>query len=224
MPYTYRSKENLLREGIARERIFVIGNPINEVINHYRAGIDASDVFTRFGVAAGRYFLVTMHRAENVDIKDRLQNLVKSLDMIAEQFGLPIICSLHPRTKSKMQEFGLPFDGLRVKYLTPLGFMDFIALEQKALCVLTDSGTVQEECCILKVPNITIRDVTERPETIECGSNILAGSNPGSILSILDMIVKRKPSWQPPDEYLEKNVSDRVVNILFEYSQSFDDE
>jgi UDP-N-acetylglucosamine 2-epimerase (non-hydrolysing) len=223
MPYTYRSKENLLREGIARERIFVIGNPINEVINHYRAGIDASQVFSQLGLAAGKYFLVTMHRAENVDIKDRLENLVKSLEMIAEQFGLPIICSLHPRTKSKMEEFGLPFDGVRVKYLTPLGFLDFIALEQKALCVLSDSGTVQEECCILHVPNITIRDVTERPETIECGSNILAGSNPDSILSILDLILKRNPSWRPPDEYLEKNVSDRVVNILFGYSHSLND-
>lgn len=217
MPYTYRSKENLVREGIARENIFVIGNPIFEVLQHYSQEIESSKVFEQVGCRKKNYFLVTMHRAENVDIESRLRNLVKALEMIAEKYKMPVICSLHPRTKNKMEMFGLSFDHEYIKYVTPLGLFDFVALEKNGFCVLSDSGTVQEECCIYHVPNVTIRDVTERPETVECGSNILTGDDPKTILNVVDLVVSRQPDWPVPVEYVAPNVTDTVVKLMLSY-------
>ena len=183
MPYTHRSKENLVREGIDARRIYVTGNPILEVLTHYGERIEASPVHERLGLERGGYFLVTMHRAENVDIEERLRRLTEALSQVRRRYGLPVVCSLHPRTRDKMRAFGLDIgdadaraDGVR--YLEPLGLFDFVALERHARCVLSDSGTVQEECCIFMVPAVTIRDVTERPETIDCGSNVLVGRRP----------------------------------------------
>lgn len=215
MPYTIRSKDNLIREGITRERIFVIGNPIYEVLQHFDSQVQNSKVFDTLGLQKKKYFLVTMHRAENVDVEERLRNLVKALEMLSNRYQIPIICSLHPRTKSKMESFGLSFQHEYIKYLTPLGFFDFVALEYNALCVLSDSGTVQEECCIFQVPNVTIRDVTERPETIEAGSNVISGDNPDQIVALTEVVLKLSPSWNPPSEYMEPIVSEKVVRILF---------
>ena len=214
MPYTYRSKENLVREGIAREKIFVIGNPINEVLINFRDSIEGSSVFGNLDLQPHRYFLVTLHRAENVDIESRLKNMTEALELIAAQYNMPIICSLHPRTKSKMEKFGLDLQRSKVRFVTPLGFFDFVALEKKAFCVLSDSGTVQEECSILNVPNVTIRDSTERPETIECGSNVLSGDSPQYILRLVELVTNMKQEWRAPEEYLQTNVSDKVVRIL----------
>ena len=207
MPYTYRSKENLVREGIPREKIFVIGNPIYEVLNYYSQQITESRILSTLHLKKKSYFLITMHRAETVDIEERLRNLVEALELIGKKYKFPIICSLHPRTKNKMESFGLSFDQGNVRYLTPLGFFDFVALEKNAFLVISDSGTVQEECCIFNVPNITIRDVTERPETIECGSNILTSVFPELILKSIDLVLKEKFNWRVPSEYLEKDVS-----------------
>jgi UDP-N-acetylglucosamine 2-epimerase (non-hydrolysing) len=214
MPYTHRSKENLVREGIERERIFVIGNPIFEVLQHHEKDIASSSILKRLDIRAKEYFLVTMHRAENVDVQTRLHNVVKSLVLIAEKSGKPIICSLHPRTRSKMEQFGITSHGARVRWLEPPGFFDFVSLEQNALCVLSDSGTVQEECCIFRVPNVTIRDVTERPETIECGSNILSGTDPDQVVSIVEMVMRAEQEWKVPEEYTRSDVSTTVLKIL----------
>ena len=217
LPYTSRSKENLIHEGIKRETIHVIGNPIFEVIEHYSSEIEKSRILDSLKLKPQKYFLVTMHRAENVDDKERLGNLLKALDRINKKYALPIICSLHPRTKNKMEQFGLKVSNKNVRFLDPFGFFDFIALEKKALCVITDSGTVQEECCIFKVPNITARDVTERPETLECGSNILAGVSLKAILEALEIALDEKRDWEPPAEYLAGNVSSRVVKNILGY-------
>jgi len=217
LPYTYRSKENLLNEGIKRETIHVIGNPIYEVIEHYAKEIGNSQILDKLNMRPQQYFLVTMHRAENVDDADRLKNLLLSLDEINKKYALPVICSLHPRTKSKIQQFGLKISNENVHLLEPFGFFDFVSLEKKAQCVITDSGTVQEECCILGVPNITIRDVTERPETLECGSNMLASVSPDLILKALEVVLNEKREWEPPAEYLAKNVSSKVVKIILGY-------
>ena len=214
MPYTERSRANLLREGIASNRIFVTGNPILEVINHYQTQVDASTVFSRLGVEQQRYFLVTIHRAENVDIEMRLRALTAALGQLAQEYGHPVLCSLHPRTRSKMLAFGIPIDGQQVRFLEPLGFFDFVALERRALCVLSDSGTVQEECCLFRVPNVTLRDVTERPETVECGSNILAGADPEVIRQAVSAVTQSACRWTPPREYLESDVSTTVVKLI----------
>ncbi len=217
LPYTHRSKENLLNEGIRREAIYVIGNPICEVIEHYAKEIENSQILDKLNVRPHQYFLITMHRAENVDHKDRLKNLLLSLEEINKKYTLPVICSLHPRTKSKMQQFGLKISNENIHLLEPFGFFDFVSLEKNALCVITDSGTVQEECCIFKVPNITIRDVTERPETLESGSNMLSSVSPDLILKSLEVVLNEKCEWEPPTEYLVKNVSSKVVKIILGY-------
>lgn len=217
MPYTQRSKENLLREGIENSCIYVIGNPINEVINYYESEISASNIHTELGVETGKYFLVTMHRSENVDVEDRLRELVSALDQIQLKYDQPVICSLHPRTQQKMQLFDIEANNDQIRFLPPMGFFDFVALERKSMCVLSDSGTVQEECCIFHVPNVTIRDVTERPETIECGSNMLSGVNSEKILECVETVLESSTSWKPPTEYLETDVSSTVIKILLGY-------
>lgn len=214
LPYTERSRANLLREGVASQRVIVTGNPILEVIRHYGQCIDASDVHVRLGVQKGAYFLVTAHRAENVDVPGRLRQLAEALGRVGKEHGKPIVVSMHPRTQSRLEAFGMTdlVSGLRV--LPPLGFFDFLALERDAACVLTDSGTVQEECCILRVANVTTRDVTERPETVECGSNIIAGVSPDRVAAGVRAALRRERNWTVPPEYLAPAVSDTVANIL----------
>lgn len=217
LPYTERSRANLLREGIPGERIYVTGNPIYEVIKHYERKITRSTILADLGLVSRNYFLVTMHRAENVDNKSRMENLLAGLDKINQRYNLPIICSLHPRTKGKMQQFRLKLNSKNIRFLDPFGFFEFISLERNARCVITDSGTVQEECCIFKVPNITIRDTTERPETIESGSNMLTSVSPELMLHSVDIVLKEKQEWKPPSEYLSLTVSSKIVKIVLGY-------
>jgi UDP-N-acetylglucosamine 2-epimerase (non-hydrolysing) len=214
MPYTERSRANLLHEGIWSEKIFVTGNPIFEVISRYQDSIDKSDALKQLGLDKKRYLLVTMHRQENVDDESRLNHLVDALKRLARQYEMPVIWSLHPRTESKIRKFGIRLDEEAVRMMPPFGFFDFVSLEQNAFCVLTDSGTVQEECCVFRVPNVTMRDVTERPETLECGSNILSGCDPETIIRCTKTVVKQTRQWSIPEEYLRKNVSDTVIRIL----------
>jgi UDP-N-acetylglucosamine 2-epimerase (non-hydrolysing) len=212
MPYTERSRENLLREGLPGNRIFVTGNPIKEVLDHHAAAIDRSSALEQLEVQPGGYFLVTLHRAENVDIEERLRVFVEALAELGRRHRKPVLCSLHPRTRSRMQAFGLSGDG--VQFLDPLGFFDFVHLERNAFCVLTDSGTVQEETCIFHVPNVTLRDVTERPETIDCGSNVLSGCDRERILALVDLVTSAGTGWTPPREYLEPHVASTVCRIV----------
>lgn len=217
MPYTERSRANLLREGFEGQRVYVTGNPIFEVIRHYDAAIEKSDVLQRLGLAPGKYFLVTMHREENVDVEERLRSLTVALELLQQEHRLPVVCSVHPRTRNRMQRFGVGVSNDQVRLHEPFGFFDFVCLEKNAFCVLSDSGTVQEECCIFRVANVTLRDVTERPETIECGSNILSGADPQSIQQCVRTVLGQRPAWTVPREYLEEHVSDTVVRIVLGY-------
>jgi UDP-N-acetylglucosamine 2-epimerase (non-hydrolysing) len=219
MPYTERSRANLLREGIESRRVFVTGNPIREVIDHYGDRIARSKKLEELGLEASKYFLVTMHRAENVDVETRLRSLIEAFEGLQREYGMPIICSIHPRTRALMQRFGIAADAhQQIQFHPPFGFFDFVALERNAFCVLSDSGTVQEECCIFKVANVTIRDVTERPETIECGSNMLSGADPETIRRCVHTVLNQKSEWTVPPEYLAEYVSQTVVKILLGYS------
>jgi len=218
MPYTRRSKENLVREWIPSNRVYVTGNPIYEVMQYYDEEIHASPVLAQLDVEPGRYFLITLHRAENVDVETRLAQFARAFDLLQKKYDCPIVCSLHPHTRSKMQEYGIGVSNPRVQFLAPLGFFDFVALERSAWCVLSDSGTVQEECCILRTPSVTLRDVTERPETIESGSNMLSGADPDLILRCVETVLSQRNQWQPPEEYLEPDVSSKVVKIVLGYS------
>jgi len=214
MPYTERSKDNLVREGIERERIFVTGNPIKEVLDQFSEQIEASEPLKLLNVNPFDYFLVTLHRAENVDIRDRLLKIFDGLNAVAQKFDKSVLVSVHPRTAAKLEEFGIRSVSPKIQLLNAMGFFDFVKLEKNALAVLTDSGTVQEECSIFGVPNITLRDVTERPETIECGSNILSGAETDAIVSAVEIAIAQPADWTPPVEYMVGNVSQTVTKIL----------
>jgi UDP-N-acetylglucosamine 2-epimerase (non-hydrolysing) len=218
MPYTERSRQNLLREGIPGERIFVTGNPIYEVLQHHAQAIDAADPFTACGVTKGRYLLVTLHRAENVDVEPRLRSLAAALEQLQAEHGVPVIVSTHPRTRSFLERYGVSIANRQIVMAPPFGFLDFVALERHALCVLTDSGTVQEETAIFGVPNVTARDVTERPETLECGSNLLAGCDPGRLVAAVRAALAYRQGWTPPREYVARNVSETVARIVLSMS------
>jgi UDP-N-acetylglucosamine 2-epimerase (non-hydrolysing) len=214
MPYTERSRANLLREGFAGERVFVTGNPIKQVIDAFAPQIAASQALGTLGVAERQYVLVTMHRQENVDREARLRELVTALERVHRLTGFPVVVSLHPRTRSRIEKFGVDTGRAGLRFLEPLGFFDFVRLEQGAACLLSDSGTVQEEACIFGVPNVTIREVTERPETVECGSNYLAGTDPGAIERAVKLVLSQPTRWTPPPEYVAPQVAETVCRIV----------
>lgn len=214
MPYTLLSRENLLREGIPSNRIWVSGNPIFEVLQHYRASIDQSMILEKLGLKSKEYLVVTTHRTENVDYEPKLKSILHGLKLIAEKYSLPIICSMHTRTKSKMEEFNLLSPHPNVHFLPPFGFFDFIQLQKNARCIITDSGTVQEESCLLRIPSVTIRTSTERPETVTCGSNVNSGIDATNILQSTSIMMQSKLNWVYPEGYEDLNVSSKVVNMI----------
>ncbi len=221
MPYTERSRMNLLREGIEGSRIYVTGNPILEVIEHHEKHIIQSDILARLGLEAQKYFLVTMHREENVDVEDRLHSLIRALELLQRDYRLPVICSTHPRTRARMLRFKLDSAAHeQIHFHEPFGLFDFVALEKNALCVLSDSGTVQEECCIFRVANVTIRDVTERPETVECGSNMLTGAKAETIQRAVRTVLGSQNDWTVPPEYMAAHVSETVAKIVLGYNHA----
>jgi UDP-N-acetylglucosamine 2-epimerase (non-hydrolysing) len=212
--YTNYSKNNLLREGMTPSRIAVCGNPINEVIHHYEKQISESNIIEKLNVKEHDYFLVTIHRAENVDKPEHLKNIVNAINIIAETYKKRIIFSTHPRTRSKLNETeGLSPHPL-IEFHEPFGFFDFVTLEKNAYCVLTDSGTVQEECCIFHVPTVTVRKTTERPETVDCGSNLISGLKEKDIINGVKAMTSSPTNWVCPPEYLDLNVSDKVIKII----------
>lgn len=218
LPYTNRSRDNLLAEGIPSGRIYVTGNPIREVMEYYAPHISASDILERLDVEDGGYFLVTLHRAENVDVPERLESFMRAFAAMSAAHGLPVLLSLHPHTRQRLTAAGLVPEG-DIRFMEPPGFFDFVHLEQHARALLSDSGTVQEEGCLLGKPTVTLRDVTERPETIECGSNILSGCGVDEILRCLELVMGRSGNWNVPAEYLETQVSNVVVNLMSSYQR-----
>lgn len=214
MPYTHRSAENLVREGIERSRIFVTGNPIFEVLQAHAPRIAASDALARHEVEEGKFLLATLHRAESTDIPEVWAGLCRALGAAADLYGMPLILSVHPRVEARLdpQSFG----SSRVIPVPAMGFFDFVRLEQAAALVLTDSGTVQEECAIFGVPVVTLRDTTERPETVECGSNLVASTDPAKIDAAVRLVrsLPARGGWTPPAEYLEPHVAEKVLRIV----------
>ena len=171
-------------------------------------------IYKKYKKSDNNYFIVTSHRAENVDNPKRLEQIFKGLDLVANKYKMPIIVSLHPRTKEKMKKFNIKPQNKLIKLLEPLGFFDFVKLEQNAICAISDSGTVQEECCILRVPAVTIRMTTERPETIECGSNMLSGLDGKNILKCVIIMLRKKTNWKQPIGYSDKHVSEKIINLM----------
>ena len=213
LPYTQNSRRYLLAEGFDPSRIHVTGNPISEVIHHYMPQIKASKALADLGLQEKNYILVTLHRAENVDNSETLAMYIGALEKIALTQKIPVIISTHPRLRHKMASYTQAIHGLQ--FLEPFGFFDFIKLQQHARCIMTDSGTVQEESCILGTPCVTLRRTTERPETLEVGSNVLASMDEDSILHALDYSCRTdRPAFGVPEDYLIPDVSDRIIDLL----------
>lgn len=204
LPYTERSRQNLLAEGIHSSRIYVTGNPIKEVIDNFAEKINETPP------REGEYYLVTLHRSENVDNPERIKSFVEAFNKLDK----PVIWSVHPHTRLRLKEK----IGKHITLSEPLGFFEFIRLEIGAYCVLTDSGTVQEECSIFGKPVVTLRDSTERPETIESGSNFISGCEPKDILRGIK-VVTSPSAKKAPEEYFVRDVSDTIVKIVLSYWQ-----
>jgi UDP-N-acetylglucosamine 2-epimerase (non-hydrolysing) len=203
---TQKAKENLLKEGISENKIFVTGNTIvDAVLQNIKLTKDNNSF------CPSEYFLATLHRQENVDNEKRLQKIIKGLELVAEHFQIPIIYSIHPRTKKKTAQFNIHFDK-KIKLIEPLDYFAFLKLLSKAKLVFTDSGGVQEEACILKVPCVTLRYNTERPETLEVGSNVLAGVEPESVLEKAILMINKKRAWENP--FGDGNAAKKIVKII----------
>ena len=208
---TEKAKQNLLREGVEEDKIFVTGNTIvDAVYQNLEIAKRKVNVLKDLGLKPKEYFLVTAHRQENVDVKERLKEILKGLELIHEEFSMPVIFPIHPRTRRRIREFGLRLDGVTVN--DPLGFLEFLQLEANARLVLTDSGGVQEETCILGVPCVTLRDNTERPETLEVGSNIIVGTKREKILEGVKLMFNKENSWENP--FGDGRAGERIIEIL----------
>lgn len=208
---TEKARKILLREGISEDKIFVTGNTIvDAVYQNLKIANKKLNVLGKLGLEPKNYFLVTLHRQENVDDKERFIRILKSLDQLGSRFSLPVIYPIHPRSKRRMTEFDI-----RVKYvklMPPFDFLSFLQLESNAKLVLTDSGGVQEESCILGVPCVTLRDSTERPETLEVGSNTLSGGKLDKILQSVKLMVNKGNSWINP--FGEGKAGKRIIEII----------
>jgi UDP-N-acetylglucosamine 2-epimerase (non-hydrolysing) len=200
------AKRNLIREGIAEGKIFLTGNTIVDAV--YQNLQLAEAINTQF--TEDDYFLVTVHRQENTDNPVRLKNIIEGLKLVKEYFNIPIIYPIHPRTLKKIREYGINTEGLNL--IEPLDYLSFLKLESKAKLIFTDSGGVQEEACILKIPCVTLRYNTERPETIEVGANILAGIEPTEILKKAKIMINKDRNWRNP--FGDGNAGIKIVNII----------
>lgn len=211
--YTYFQRENLLLEGINYRRVFVTGNPSADVIEKFRGEASENDILNKLELTPQEYYLVTCHRAENVDDPGELAKILRSLATLLKKHRKRMVWPLYPRTKKNIRKFGLSIPH-GVVVTEPLGFLEFLALEMNAACAITDSGTVQEECCMLGVPCVTIRMSTERPETIELGCNIVAGTDPAMIVKAVSSMLGSGRRWKHP---YGENVSEKMVDIMHGY-------
>jgi len=210
---TEKSKQILLTESIPDAKIFVTGNTVvDSVFQNLKLANKKLDILDKLELKKKEYFLVTMHRQENVDNSTRFNNILKGLKMLLKKYNIPVIYPLHPRARKKMQEYNL--DSAGIKIIEPLDYLGFLQLEKNAKVILTDSGGVQEEACILGIPCVTLRDNTERPETLDVGANILAGALPEKIVDSVILMYNNNKIWNNP--FGDGCSGKKIVKILKE--------
>lgn len=210
--YTEHARRNLLAEGIKPARIILTGSPMKEVLEQNAGQIVASEVLERQQLARDKYFLVSLHREENVDNIDRLRAAVESLQAIRMKYGIPVLVSTHPRTRKRLEELDFELkDG--ITFHPPFGFHDYIRLQQESKLVLSDSGTISEESSILGFRAITLRDSIERPEALDTGAIITAGVNPAAVSAAVELALDRRHD-RTPAEYDIDNTAYRVTSFL----------
>jgi UDP-N-acetylglucosamine 2-epimerase len=214
--YTEHARRNLLAEGIHPRRIYLTGSPMREVLDANRAGIAASDVLDRLDLEPEKFFVVSMHRAENVDIRPRLTQLLDALNLLSREYGWPVIVSTHPRTRQRLEAIGME-SSASVRFLPPFGYHDYLRLQTSAFCTLSDSGTISEESSILGFPAVTMRSAMERPEAMDTGHIVLTGLDADTIVRAVRLVTdSRDADRQQPiaEEYQISNTSLRVVKLL----------
>ncbi len=221
LTYSEIAREYLLREGFPAEQVIKTGSPMREVIDHYRPGIEASDVIGRLGVQEHGYFVVSAHREENVDDPERLRRVVGLIDALAERFGLPVIVSTHPRTRKRLEALAITPHPL-AQFHKPFGFFDYVRLQMGARTVLSDSGTITEESSILNFPALNLREVHERPEGVEEGAVMMVGLSVERVLQALAVLEGQRRGADRTlalvQDYAPVNVSEKVLRIVISYT------
>nr|WP_167816005.1 UDP-N-acetylglucosamine 2-epimerase (non-hydrolyzing) [Methanocorpusculum sp. GPch4] len=213
--YTENSRRHLLAEGLSHRRVYVTGSPMYEVLTRYLSKIKQSNALDKLDLQQRKYFLVSVHREENVDYQDNLKRIGLVLNTLAERHQYPIIVSTHPRTRKRLEMLeGFEFNPL-IQFLKPFGFSDYNYLQMNALCVISDSGTISEESSILKFPAITIRNSMERPEAIDAGTIILTGFDPEVVLDSIHLVVEEGAQYAKIcPEYEVENTAMRVLKLV----------
>lgn len=222
LTYSAIARDYLLREGIAPDRVICTGSPMREVLSHYAKGIERSRALDDAGVSPGQYAIVSAHREENVDSERQIRRLAECLNAVADHTGEPVLVSTHPRTRARIESFGITFhEGVRL--LKPFGFLDYVALQKQARAVLSDSGTITEESSILNFPALNLREAHERPEGMEEASVMMTGLSAERVIQGLQVL-----NTQPRGEdyrllrqvrdYSPTNVSDKVLRIIYSYT------
>ena len=221
MPYSSIAREYLLAEGFPAEQIIKTGSPMFEVLFFYKDKIEISNVVDRLNLEKGKYFVVSSHREENVDDKKRLNRIAKILNSIAVKYKYPIIFSTHPRTRKRLDAYGVKLHAL-VQTLKPLGFIDYINLQKNAFCVISDSGTITEESSILNFPALNLRESHERPEGMEEGTVIMTGLSEERVIESIPVAVAQKSGTERSlalvSDYYAPNVSEKVLRIILSYT------
>mgnify|MGYP001192684605 FL=1 len=215
--YTEHARRHLISEGLPHRRIYLTGSPMFEVLNHYRPKIDASVILETLKLTKGQYFVVSVHREENVDNPENLRRILLILNRMAEEYGVPVIVSTHPRTRKRLEASdNLKMNSL-IRFLKPFGFTDYVHLQMNALCTVSDSGTISEESAILNFPAISLRNSMERPEAQDAGTIILTGFNQSIVINSIKIALQenvKQPLKQPPSEYSVPDTSWRVLKLI----------
>ncbi|MFY0727859.1 non-hydrolyzing UDP-N-acetylglucosamine 2-epimerase [Pseudomonas sp. NFX15] len=220
LTYSTIARDYLLREGLSPDMVIKTGSPMFEVLNHYREGIDSSDVLERLALEKGKFFVVSAHREENIDSDVNFGKLVTVLNTVASHFGYPVIVSTHPRTQKRVDAMGVKFHS-NVRLLKPLGFKDYNKLQLESKAVLSDSGTINEESSILNFPAVNIREAHERPEGMEEAAVMMVGLEVDRVMQALQVLEGQgrgaERSLRLVSDYSMPNVADKVVRIIHSY-------
>jgi UDP-N-acetylglucosamine 2-epimerase (non-hydrolysing) len=222
LPYTEHARRYLLDEGLPPDRVIKTGSPMREVLSHYLPAIEKSAILQELDLSKGEYFIVSVHREENVDDEANFDNILRLLDKLAERYQKPIIVSTHPRTRKKLDEQDAEALQGKVRFLKPLGFPDYVKLQMDAYCVISDSGTITEEAAILGFPAVTVRQAHERPEGMDEGVLIMTGLEPEQIIDSVEVVSGQSRDCEHPvkipEDYKADNVSRKVVRIILSYT------